>query len=627
LIIAAGSLSITAQATAGTLDRALSDTDSTPTAAAAQLALRAQDSVCRVGHPGRVVVPDTSSALAASIGLLAAHSSTGRVKALLAGGALGRDTDVAVSLSGLAKGQPDGALVGFLAAHHSDPSDPLPLLDAAVILSAVGRQSDALALVNAAQRLPSGGVATLGIPVGALIDNARGVAMFRLGRFAQAAALFRAADAGTRRFPQPKRNLAAADLCRGQMAGAVDSYRASVYTDPVGDQPSSASADGGTPPVPADAIDLSQGIPGTLPALTIPATADAGADSDPEIETDATNAYNQGQQAAQAVGPLIAQLSVEQEPLYRTGAGILTIKRANAILSLWNDWMTNQPDIESLYERVRADYAQMEPNSPTPALGSQVQNIRDNCSQTTMSTAAYDACLQADCGPALRAGHAAWLPQMQSYDHDVRAFAGAIYRYATAVASNLANPTEGAAITTGARALMLVQYQGELDVISDMTGFEAHNDDCLSAPAPGAGDNGITSTPTASPCPPALSTVKFTIKLAFFKFGVSCENVEVSASDGTPLTPYVSDKYKFADGSITAFAGFKAGYDLAPDVKLSAKGGMYMTWDSHGNPTDAGIEISGPSFSGPSLLPGGADITSSDGGSKLQISLAPELLQ
>ena len=451
--------------------------------------------------------------------------------------------------------------------------------------------------------------------------------MFRLGRFAQAATLFRAASVGTRRFPQPKRNLAATDLCRGQMAGAVDSYQASVYTDPVVAQPASASANGATPPVPADAIDLSQGIPGTLPTLTIPATADAGADSDPEIETDATNAYNQAQQAAQAVGPLIAQVSVEQEPLYRTGAGILTIKRVDAILSLWNDWMTNQPDIESLYERVQADYAQMEPNSPSAALGNQVQNIRNNCSQTTMSTAAFDACLQADCGPALRAGHAAWLQQMQSYDHDVRAYASAIYRYATAVASNLANPTEGAAITTAARALMLVQYQGELDVISTMTSFESHNDDCLSAPAPGAGDNGNTSTPPASPCPPALSTVKFTIKVAFFKFAVSCENVEVSASDSTPLTPYVSGKYKFTDGSITAFAGFKAGYDLAPDVKLSAKGGMYMTWDSHGNPTDAGIQISGPSFSGPALLPGGADINSSDGGSKLQISLAPELLQ
>src|ERR1019366_5567641 len=378
---------------------------------------------------------------------------------------------------------------------------------------------------------------------------------------------------------------------------------------------------------PAAAIDPSQGIPGTLPTLTIRATADAGADSDPEIETDATNAYNQAQQAAQAVGPLIAQVSVEQEPLYRTGAGILTIKRVDAILSLWNDWMTNQPDIESLYERVQADYAQMEPNSPSAALGNQVQNIRNNCSQTTMSTAAFDACLQADCGPALRAGHAAWLQQMQSYDHDVRAYASAIYRYATAVASNLANPTEGAAITTAARALMLVQYQGELDVISTMTSFESHNDDCLSAPAPGAGDNGNTSTPPASPCPPALSTVKFTIKVAFFKFAVSCENVEVSASDSTPLTPYVSGKYKFTDGSITAFAGFKAGYDLAPDVKLSAKGGMYMTWDSHGNPTDAGIQISGPSFSGPALLPGGAAINSSDGGSTLHICLAPGLLQ
>ena len=175
LTIAAGSLSVTAQARAGTLDRALSDTDSTPTAAAAQSALRAQEAVCRVGHPGHVLVPDTSSALAGSIGLLAAHSSTGRVKALLAGGALGRDTDVAVSLSGLAKGQPDGALVGFLAAHQNDPSDPLPLLNAAVTLSAVGRQPDALALLNAAQRLPSAGVATLGIPVGALIDNAHGV--------------------------------------------------------------------------------------------------------------------------------------------------------------------------------------------------------------------------------------------------------------------------------------------------------------------------------------------------------------------------------------------------------------------------------------------------------------------
>jgi tetratricopeptide (TPR) repeat protein len=584
--------------------------------------LRAQISVCKVTGP-KAGVPSLATALAVAHGLLSGHVPGGKLAGLISGATLTNAEVNEFSLAGLAKGQPGVALLSFLAAHHRDPSDPLPLLDAAVMLSGLGHQADAVALLAGAGRLADRAVAPLGISVQALIDNARGVARFRQGEFSAAQAQFRAALALAPGLAPAERNLAASFLCRGRAQNAVTPYRRSIYVDSVQSQPASATTGGETPPIPSDALDLSHGIPGTLPALTIPATADDAVASNSDLQADATNAGNGVDQAAQQGEQDIAQLSAEQARLGFRGAALLTIKRQDEVLDFWNKWQTSQPDLEALYEKVQADYAQMEPNSPSLALGQQIEGIQEMCSQQPNTT----QCLQQECWPAVQEGHAEWVPGIQSYDSDVRAFAAALYRFATAVASNVASPAEGAAITTSAREEMLKDYAGELDVISAMTSNESDwADECDNPDAPGtaAGDNGMTDTPEAPPCPPGLSAVKFSLKLGFgFELEVSCEEIELQVSDG-PVSPFAKVGYKFDDGSMSAYIGAKAGFEVDDDVQLSVKGGMYINWDAQGNMTDVGLRVDGPSLGGEWEDLGLGAKTGAVG--SVKVSLAPELL-
>jgi hypothetical protein len=613
-----------ASAHAGSVDRAFSDTSSAPTPSAALTSLDAQRSVCRVGRSGngRLVLPSLSRALATARGVLSSDSSRAKLAALLDSSSLARGRGDTVGLAGLAKGKPGVALLGFLAAHQRDPSDPLPLLDAAVILSSLGHQLDALALLAGAERLAAPG-AQVGVSVRALIDNARGVALFRLGRLSQATEQFRVSSGLASSFSAPERNLAAALLCRGHAQEAVTPYIDSTYTDPVqSEPPPSGSPSGGDElPNPNTALDLSQGIPGTLPTLKIPQTAEAGAASQPLFESLHDADFTLGEQEeVQGDG------EAGQAAFAALKSRTLTGQRDYGIWQLWEDWATDDSALDALLAKTQGDFTTME--SVQNQLGNSDNAAQAQCVQLFGS--AQQQCLQ-ECGATAAGNHATWLPQEVAYNQDERAFASAIYMYATGLASNLTNPAMIAGITEQARGLMIAIYAGELGEIWNFTSWElgltSPSDlDCFSTQGDAASDNGMTDTPPAQPCPPALSAVKFGLKLGIFNATINCDAITISASDGGPISPYVSAKYKFKDGSITALVGAKAGLPIDPDAgdksKLSATGGVYVTWDAKGNVTDVGLKVSGPSL-GTTV---GANTVGTADAETLEVSLAPYLL-
>jgi hypothetical protein len=155
---------------------------------------------------------------------------------------------------------------------------------------------------------------------------------------------------------------------------------------------------------------------------------------------------------------------------------------------------------------------------------------------------------------------------------------------------------------------MLGAYDSELSVLSVMTGDESDWQSLCSPPPAGtaAGDNGMTDTPAAAPCPPGLAAVKIQFQFAVeidevpvkFNLKVNCDAVEFGVSLPGPIGPYGSIKYKFSDGSIAVSAGGKASVDVLENVKASAKLGVYVVFASDGRPTDIGIEGGAGSLTG-----------------------------
>ncbi len=610
-------------ARAETIERAFSDTNSAPTPTAALTLLQGQAGVCparRQAH-GRLNLPSLSSALTQALRLLSSHSSSAKLEALLAGSTFADGRAEVTALAGLAKGQPAVALLAFLAAHRRDPGDRLALLDTAVMLSSLGRQPAALALADAAGK-GSAAATPEGISLQALVDNARGVALFRLDRFSEAAGQFRSSSALAARFAQPRANLAAALLCLGDAQQAVTPYIESTYVDPVqSERPTSTSpAAANQPPTPETALDLSQGVPAQLPTLKIPQSAEAGAASATRFETLKNDNFAQGEQESIA-GDREAGTAALAALQTRT----LTGQRDFAVWQLWEHWAEDNPSLDALYARTQADFPAME--ALERELGESDQDALDPCVSEFGS--AKTSCLKA-CASTAAGNHAAWLPREVAYNHDQQAFAAALYTYATAIASNLSNPQLIAGITQQARGTMIAVFAGELGEIWNFSSWEAgltsiSEDNCFSPGEP-AGVEGSAQTPAANPCPPALKAVKFGLKLGVFSIAINCDAVDVGASDGEPVSPYVSLKYKFSGGDVTAFVGAKAGLPLEPGTedksKLSVKGGVYMTWNAEGTMTDVGVKVSGPSLGSSA----GSNTVSTSDAAEIKVSLAQYLL-
>jgi hypothetical protein len=60
-----------------------------------------------------------------------------------------------------------------------------------------------------------------------------------------------------------------------------------------------------------------------------------------------------------------------------------------------------------------------------------------------------------------------------------------------------------------------------------------------------------------------------------------------------PVGAFATVGYSFKSSSTTAFVGLRGGLNQVPGFNVGAKGGVYMTWDATGRPTDCGVRVTG----------------------------------
>ncbi len=82
--------------------------------------------------------------------------------------------------------------------------------------------------------------------------------------------------------------------------------------------------------------------------------------------------------------------------------------------------------------------------------------------------------------------------------------------------------------------------------------------------------------------------MKIAFSIDFASFKVSCESVSIQVSLPNVLSPFAQVGYDVASGSTTVFVGARAGGKL-PGLKANARAGVYMSFDSRGEPTDVGL--------------------------------------
>lgn len=176
------------------------------------------------------VVPDRHLALATALRnaqrFVAQRAGAGAMRQFRASADYGKPGRLELAAAAAAeRGVPLAALAALLRQHALAGRDPLPLVDAAAILTEMKHPQEALALLREADRLKTPRQTALGYDADAIMLNNRGHALLTLGQYASARAVLDRAVAREPRLAEARTNRSAADLCQGKTAVARDNGR------------------------------------------------------------------------------------------------------------------------------------------------------------------------------------------------------------------------------------------------------------------------------------------------------------------------------------------------------------------------------------------------------------------
>jgi tetratricopeptide (TPR) repeat protein len=596
--------------------RALSDLTPVPDSAGTSLA-PLKPLVCRTAVKGHA--PHTGSAakaLKAGEALLARKASRSALrKALRSRSSRSPAGAETLAMAAVGAGKPGAALAALAGALRAHPKDPVLLANASVILTDIGRPLDGLALARAAAGR-SHGSGPLGIDRRALALNNEGFALLALRRYSAAVAPLKQAAARAPLLAEARRNLAVAYLCSGQDAQAGPAYAAGLHrqTDletvaiesPGGPGQGFVAQPGSQQPKAAPILDLTHGEQATIPALKVPPDPKAGVASADMLDS----LFHRRNDEA---NDLIRQSSARSLETGITDPGQLV--RMTNIQSVYVNWPGQRPDLRSGFEQIDQLHTQMDAKFDETWLH-KVPDVFGSCVDKP-TTAQRDQCFATDCRAVIDAAHDQWLPIANQANALAHQWGPDLFNFGTAVAANISNQAGHDAIVLLTRANVWDTYSVYvLQRIAAWASAEKSYSECIEPPPAPEAETGADSEPAGIACPPQLNALDLHMNLGVIKFSVNCESI--SASTGLPgvVGPFGTVGYAFKSAQTTAFVGLRGGIDQVPGFNVGAKGGVYMTWDSHGNPTDCGLRATA---SAGTVIP--YDLGPSASG-KVQVSLA-----
>lgn len=453
---------------------------------------------------------------------------------------------IGIATGELASGRPVVALDALLRAHQLAPHDPVPLIDAAPLLSQAGKAQAALQLLAAASHLKMPKTNPFGVSFRAMLENNQGQALLGTHQFSAAVTVLNKAVKASSVLRESRQLLAAAYVCTKNKGEAGKFLLAGTFRQ-------NLDATGGIvdkrDPNPAEVLDTAHGEQLELPVYSYPATMQLGA-SEHELWGDLENDVVENE-----VVPMSQKLAADNAALAtaETRWNPLTKARTSQILTDINDAADLVPELVTLANK--ALQAQLD-----------ITNLQ-------LKGVGEAGCLD----PTL---HGQWLSDVQAFDTEERDVAKADYNMETAFASNLRNPLahrvgdEEAEFQAMLSDSLIVDYGLSL-VQYDVTCYRGDP-----GTPPDSVSSGTTSTPPSDACPTSIP--HFTLTLIVASLSVSCEAVSAEISAGELF--FVSGEHNFKKGQNTVFVGVKGDIGIA-----SAHAGVAATFDNNGNAVDVAL--------------------------------------
>jgi tetratricopeptide (TPR) repeat protein len=470
-------------------------------------------------------------------------------------------TAIAAAAGALGVGEPAAALAALLRAHELAPRDPVPLINAAALLSQAGKGRAALGLLDAAKRLKAPKTNPFGITWSALMMANRGQALIVTRRYAQATKTLAAAVKAAPLLREAKQNMGVAYACQGDDEQATRYLVAAVRRQTFrGDY---IISDPPEPPEyqklnPVEVLDSSKGQTLTLKTLSYPKTWQEG--------------MTQGPKWQALMNDVVGQVSAQTQELvsdrtllngYLQKANPLTRQRTQEIIDAALS-AAGAPDIRLLDQ----------------------EGVKYLDQITSLQLRGYG-----DAGCLNDNLHGEWLLALENYDRAERTYAAAVYGRTTALGANLANPLAHAVVMDEARLYALTNLAKMVGGGALLSGYDriCHLEGGVPSQEPASGQD---QTPESQPCPKGITGPDFELELLVFSFLVHCEEITVRASTPSWLGPFIAVTRNFGNGSTTIFAGAQVGKKLTWGPLAggaTARGGVYVTFGADGSVQDTGL--------------------------------------
>ena len=521
------------------------------------------------------------AALASVHAFLAEQAPNGQ--ALFAATAAYNDATRAQQAAGgaITMGRPGAALAALVRAHELEPWQASHLVNAAAVASSVGLPSEALAMLDAAERLDDPDRPAMGIGRHAVALNNRGAALAMLGRLSEADRVLAAAAAAEPLLSEANTSRAATTLCAQGPEAAAKFLRAGRHR------------------APQKPLDSSRGKATELRKLELPGVPKEAAQMRTFFQNQA--AKLQGETTAQIdrANQLEAKIRVKRDEWTRAQD-----RRYGATLGRIYD-ATEEPDIRALDEAVDTKLDEV----IKLQRGFWGDNEREDHEYALLADAASKWCvgsplpncfaqrMNETCRPKLRIAHQAWRDELQETYGAAQTLVRAATRRMSGYAVNLADPD--------AHALALLQVtQYERAVYARLLQWAQHwthsvqlySDHCVepldppsTAPLVGAPD-----AESEAACSPFLKAISGVWELGPTKLKVSCERIQQSFKEEVIpwVQAYAEVSYNFRSGRLSVFGGVKGEADGGVG-KVGFKSGMYVNAERDGT-VDVGWRV-GPS--------------------------------
>lgn len=527
---------------------------------------------------------------------LAGPGAMAGLDAYLAGRALGQFD--AMVMATTAVGETDAALATLLIAIERFPLEPMPLVNAAGLLSISGMPNEAIAFLDAAQALGRPYGAPMGVDGEQMARNNRAHALLGRGQWAQAGAILQEVVQAEPQLAEARVNLSRALLCQGDTPGAALWYRLGqrrMMWDVVQDPPEITGQ-----MIPIEYIlDTSAGELLTVSDVPRPATPDKLADFS-EMYGRMKDDYNARLQT------LTAQRPALEDAYYNRTLPYLQRMRLNSLLAAVS-LAQEQPQVRDLWDESAVlwdELRQMEDQITVDLTilwqsGGDLEQIKQQCrdmvgDHVTQYTAKY-----------------------YEYEIVLQEYMILLYAIQTGVLTNAHDAALHALMMNHIEAnvettyQLLVPHGWTINMNGHWTLCDGNVED---------GEEEEEETPGMPPparCSDDAKKTKIAVDIVIASLAFGCEVSEAELSLPTPIAPFLQVTHDMRKNEVTVFLGAKFQTRIGPLAELNTKEGFYVRFNSQ-EFLDAGMKLT----SGGSVLLGGTGISGQIDGPEFEAGVA-----